>query len=366
MTDMMEHFMASHPDTAEEDDISTLISLSTQRKTGIEACPLCDVEGIVDSPELIDHVLEHVHDFSLRSLPWPGSSHVSLGDEVGTFDLGYSKCPSVIEWLSGLSEMGGHGRLQLTRFDHNRVTTVEGQTPPLQNDGLPVEIYFADEHGDESAAAETDISRLTQETLSSSEMTNNIDDAPQDPDSTPIEQPQDKGENEPAPQSTTSRFRNRIRKVFNLGTTKPASSDAPKSAATQQDLKGNTNPHPPMYRAAIDLFNRLKDGEETLSITSFNEFVRFQRPSGYEYDQTFLIKDSYDFSAFHMAWVQLGTSAQGPLPPKDLSRPLTHYFISSSHNSYLVGDQLNTKANAEAYRDVLVPRLRILVLKLTF
>ncbi|EEU35876.1 uncharacterized protein NECHADRAFT_35018 [Fusarium vanettenii 77-13-4] len=59
-----------------------------------------------------------------------------------------------------------------------------------------------------------------------------------------------------------------------------------------------------------------------------------------------------------MAWVQLGTSAQGPLPPKDLSRPLTHYFISSSHNSYLVGDQLNTKANAEAYRDILLQGCR--------
>jgi hypothetical protein len=354
MTDMMEHLMASHQDAAEGDGISTLISLSTQRKIGIEACPLCDVEGIVDSPELIDHVLEHVHDFSLRSLPWPRSSHINLGGEVGTFDLGHSKCPSVIQWLSGLSDVEGHKRLQLSQFDHNRVAIVESQIPPSQDYDLPGEICFADEHGDESAAAETDISRLTQETLSSSEMTNNAEDVTQDPDSPPIEQPADKGENKAAPESTTSRFRNRIRKVFNLGTAKPGSSDAPKSAATQQDLKSNTDPHPPMYRAAVDLFNRLKDQEETLSIIAFNRFLRQQHPSGHEYDEVFSIKETYGFSAFYKAWLELGTSAQGPLQPKDLSRPLTNYFISSSHNTYLSGNRNQTasRASAEAYQDV--------------
>ncbi|KAH7232615.1 hypothetical protein B0J15DRAFT_505091 [Fusarium solani] len=360
MTDMMEHLMASHQDAAEGDGISTLISLSTQRKIGIEACPLCDVEGIVDSPELIDHVLEHVHDFSLRSLPWPRTSHINLGGEVGTFDLGHSKCPSVIQWLSGLSDVEGHKRLQLSQFDHNRVAIVESQIPPSQDYDLPGEICFADEHGDESAAAETDISRLTQETLSSSEMTNNAEDVTQDPDSPPIEQPADKGENKVAPESTTSRFRNRIRKVFNLGTAKPGSSDAPKSAATQQDLKSNTDPHPPMYRAAVDLFNRLKDQEETLSIIAFNRFLRQQHPSGHEYDEVFSIKETYGFSAFYKAWLELGTSAQGPLQPKDLSRPLTNYFISSSHNTYLSGNRNQTasRASAEAYRDILMQGCR--------
>ncbi|KAI8721611.1 Phosphoinositide phospholipase C [Fusarium sp. LHS14.1] len=357
MTDTMAHFMALHPDAAEEDDISTLISLSTQRKTGIEACPLCDVEGIVDSPELIDHVLEHVHDFSLRSLPWPRSSHINLGGEVGTFDLGHSKCPSVIQWLGGVAEEGGHQRAQLSQFNHNRVAIVESQEPPYSDYDLPDEICFADEHGDGSAAAETDISRLTQETLSSSEMTNNIDDLPQDPDSTPIEQQSYKWERVPVPESTTSRFRNRIRKVFNLGTTKPVSNDAPKPAAPQQDLKGNNYP-PPAYRAAVDLFNRLKDQGETLSLNAFNEFVRFQRPSGHEYDEVFSIKDGYRFARFYQAWVDLGISAKGPLPPKDLSWPLTNYFTSSSHNTYLIGNQLSTKASAEAYREILLQGCR--------
>ncbi|KAM6534498.1 hypothetical protein FALCPG4_004132 [Fusarium falciforme] len=353
MTDMMEHFMALHPDASEGDGISTLISLSTQRKIGIEACPLCDVEGIVDSPDLIDHVLEHVHDFSLRSLPWPGSSQTNLGGEVGTFDLGHSKCPSVIQWLSGLSEVDSHRRLQLSQFDHNRVAIVESQTRPSQDYDLPGEICFADEHGDESAAAETDISRLTQETLSGSEMTNNAQDVTQDPDSAPIEQPADEEENEAAPESISSRMRNRARKVLNLATAKPASIDAPKSATAQQDLKVETNPYPSVYRAAVDLFNRLKDREETLSITAFNEFVRFQRPSGHEYDEVFPIKDAYDFAGFYKAWLDLGTSAQGPLPPKDLSKPLTNYFISTSHNIYVVRGRSVMRNSARAYRHIL-------------
>ncbi|KAL2670049.1 hypothetical protein Neosp_014930 [[Neocosmospora] mangrovei] len=324
MTDMMEHFMALHADASEGDDISTLISLSTQRKIGIEACPLCDVIGIVDSPELIDHVFEHVHDFSLRSLPWPRSSRINPGGEVGTFDLEHSKCPSVIQWLDNVAEKDGHQHAQLSQFDHGRIAIVESQVPPYSDYDLPDEICFADEHGDGSAAAETDISRLTQETLSSSERTWPDDWYLSDPDDTPIEQPPDKGENKPVPESTTSRFRNRIRKVFNLGTTKPVSNDAPKSTATQQDLKGNNNPHPPM----------------------------FQRPSGHEYDEVFSIKDGYSFAKFYDAWVDLGVSAQGPLPPKDLSWPLTNYFISSSHNTYLVGNQLSTSILLQGCRYV--------------
>jgi hypothetical protein len=54
---------------------------------GIKKCPLCDSEGPEDSPELIEHVLQHVHDFSLRSLPWPVDPVISLDKPVGTFDM---------------------------------------------------------------------------------------------------------------------------------------------------------------------------------------------------------------------------------------------------------------------------------------
>lgn len=48
----------------------------------------------------------------------------------------------------------------------------------------------------------------------------------------------------------------------------------------------------------------------------------------------------------------------GPIVACDLSYPLSNYFISSSHNTYLSGNQLSSQSSVEEYRKVLLRACR--------
>ncbi|KAF2436624.1 PLC-like phosphodiesterase [Tothia fuscella] len=48
------------------------------------------------------------------------------------------------------------------------------------------------------------------------------------------------------------------------------------------------------------------------------------------------------------------SNACGDAPNQDLNHPLSNYFISSSHNTYLTGHQLYGKANVDGYKNVLL------------
>ena len=58
------------------------------------------------------------------------------------------------------------------------------------------------------------------------------------------------------------------------------------------------------------------------------------------------------------AFLNLLTSSEGdivgPLSDQDLSNDISNYFISSSHNTYLTGNQLSSNSSTIGYRDFLL------------
>lgn len=86
---LLSHLNKAHGATINESQYSTVVIDGARPvPPGISSCPLCDSTGPPDSPELLDHIAEHLHSFSLRSLPWTSSG---IGDdEIDKRDVGYN------------------------------------------------------------------------------------------------------------------------------------------------------------------------------------------------------------------------------------------------------------------------------------
>ncbi|KAL2167730.1 hypothetical protein VTG60DRAFT_861 [Thermothelomyces hinnuleus] len=63
---------------------------------------------------------------------------------------------------------------------------------------------------------------------------------------------------------------------------------------------------------------------------------------------------AWDFNEFLRYMTSSITNAVAPPHEEDLSWPLSSYFISSSHNTYLTGNQLSSDSSADAYKNVLL------------
>lgn len=59
-----------------------------------------------------------------------------------------------------------------------------------------------------------------------------------------------------------------------------------------------------------------------------------------------------DFHVFLGYMASPASNAVGPLENIDLRYPISNYFISSSHNTYLTGNQLYSSSSTDAYRNV--------------
>lgn len=83
--EFLAHTREAHADSIQEDQYSTLVAAASRTApSGISQCPLCNETGTADSDALLDHIAEHVHSFSLYSLPWPKDD--SFDDNDGSED----------------------------------------------------------------------------------------------------------------------------------------------------------------------------------------------------------------------------------------------------------------------------------------
>ena len=100
------------------------------------------------------------------------------------------------------------------------------------------------------------------------------------------------------------------------------------------------------------LYDALRQGESTLSREKFQAFL--ENVQGETAPK--LTEEKYKFPKFlEIWWLHFGLEAEKPVhfQDKDLSKPISNYFISSSHNTYLSGSQVSGRSSAEAYRRVL-------------
>ncbi|PYI26892.1 hypothetical protein BP00DRAFT_498435 [Aspergillus indologenus CBS 114.80] len=105
---LLTHMGDHHADAIPQKDAVHVIYAGGFTSYGVTSCPLCKKTGSLDSPELIDHVLRHTHDFALRALPWPKQTQnhaPAPGSRPGTYNMRLlTDSEYVLSWLNDVSE----------------------------------------------------------------------------------------------------------------------------------------------------------------------------------------------------------------------------------------------------------------------
>lgn len=103
------------------------------------------------------------------------------------------------------------------------------------------------------------------------------------------------------------------------------------------------------------LYDELKGAEELLSRAKFEGFLLDTQQDQKKPSWAFSSSEAFTFEQFEQLWWDEYSAAKRPIHPedKDLDKPISNYFISSSHNTYIEdGNQITGEAKALQYKKV--------------
>ncbi|KAI0201815.1 PLC-like phosphodiesterase [Astrocystis sublimbata] len=111
-----------------------------------------------------------------------------------------------------------------------------------------------------------------------------------------------------------------------------------------------------IQRSLRKLYVELCRGDTTLSRKRLQNFLEAEQGEPSDKVSAALTRETYLFEHFlEVWWIQFGLEFERPVSvaDKDLTKPISNYFIDSSHNTYLTGHQFSGKATTETYKRAL-------------
>ena len=111
--------------------------------------------------------------------------------------------------------------------------------------------------------------------------------------------------------------------------------------------------HDYMYDCLRGLYKELDEKYNLRSPSGANNFLVKEQGLG-SVASSKLAPDGLSLKTFLNLFTSSESNVDAHLPDQNLSHAISNYFISSSHNTYLTGNQLSSDSSTSGYRDFLL------------